>query len=294
MKVAVIINPVAGPARVRGRVSSAGFVSKLLEKHGVDGDVVLTEGPGHATELARHFVEQGCSPIVAWGGDGTVNEVGAALLDSSAALGIIPRGSGNGLARDLGIAADPADALRTALSGRERVIDAGEVGGRVFFNVAGLGFDAHLAHLFNAGMRRGFSRYLLLTVREVVSYRPVLYSIAWDTGTVRERALLVVVANSRQYGAGAIIAPAARLDDGKLQLVVVRARSVWTTLWNIPRLFKGTVDKAHGVLMQPIERVTITGDGPIRFHVDGEDVLGPTQVTARVLPGAIRVRVNYD
>lgn len=292
MKVAVIINPAAGPARVRHGASAAGLVSKLLEAHGVDGNVVVTEGPGHATELARRLVQQGCSPIVAWGGDGTVNEVGSALLHSTAALGIIPRGSGNGLARDLGIAPDPAAALQTALSGRERMIDAGEVGGRIFFNVAGLGFDAHLAHLFNAGTRRGFSRYLLLTFREVISYRPASYGIAWDTGTTRERALLVVVANSRQYGAGAIIAPSARLDDGRLQLVVVTARSVWATLWNIPRLFNGTVDKAHGVLIQPIEHATITSEGPIRFHVDGEDVLGPTQLTARVLPGALRVRTN--
>jgi len=295
VKVAVIINPIAGAAR--GRRSPATDVERawrLLKTHGADGDISLTERPGHATEVARDRVAGGCALIVAWGGDGTVNEVASALVNQDAALGIVPGGSGNGLARELGVPRDPEAALRLALTGRERTIDAGEIGGRLFFNLAGLGFDAVVARRFNEGGRRGVARYAALTLRELWRYEGARYTVTCDgeRPPLEHRALMLVLANSRQYGAGALIAPDARVDDGRLDLVVIDTRHPVASLWNLPRLFTGSLGGVRGVLMRPVRHVAISSSAPIPLHVDGEHVTAGASLSARVLERVLRVRTR--
>jgi len=166
----------------------------------------VTERPGHARELAAAARRRGVMTFVAWGGDGTVNEVGSALVGSDAALAIVPSGSGNGLARELNLPLDPAAAFDVALDGRSRLIDAGELDGRLFFNIAGLGLDACIAHRFaESGLeRRGFLRYLELAAREVTSFTPIDYELTTDGRQQRVRPLLIALANGRQYGNGAL------------------------------------------------------------------------------------------
>ncbi len=174
------------------------------------------EGVGSAGGLAREMIEEGATSLVAWGGDGTVNEVASEAVRSGLVFGIVPGGSGNGLARELGIERRPADALRTALQGAERTIDAGEIAGRLFFNVAGLGFDAYLAKIFNTFERRGLQNYIRSSLRELLSYDPAHYTVRAGNETLSQRAFVIAIANSRQYGNGAVIAPRAKLDDGRL------------------------------------------------------------------------------
>src|SRR6185436_3565183 len=149
MHVAVIVNPVSGtgarPGEGRRRAELA---TARLRARGLTGDVTTTEGSGHARTLALQARDAGARVVVAWGGDGTVNEVASALVGGSTALGIVPSGSGNGLASELRIPRDPAAALDVALDGSERVVDAGELDGHVFVNVAGVGVDARIAHRF--------------------------------------------------------------------------------------------------------------------------------------------------
>jgi len=294
MYVAVIINPISGaqghPEVARHRVKLA---IELLTAEGIAHEVRVTERPGHAYELARDAVERGAALVCAWGGDGTMNEVGRAVAFSSAALGLIPAGSGNGLARELNIPVGPERAIKTALHGVERKIDVGEIGGQLFFNAAGIGFDAHIAHLFNsrAQKRRGPLPYLTIAARELFSYRPSEYTITVDGETMQLRALLIALANSRQYGNGATVAPQARFDDGKLDLVVVKARSPLATLREARRLFTGTLTKANGVVMRRAAQVTITGASPLLFHVDGEPMSrADTPLTARLYPGVLKVK----
>ena len=209
-------------------------------------------------------------------------------------LGIVPAGSGNGLASDLRVSRRPGRALVEALGAAPRAIDAGELGGRLFFATAGVGFDAHIASCFDRDIvgRRGFTTYLRISTRELLAYRPSTFRVCQDTGTCERRALLVTFANASQFGNGARIAPCARLDDGVLDLVVFEEVSRLRTLCAVPRLFTGRVTGLRGWSIEQIERAAIESDRPMRFHVDGEPVDGGTRLEARVHPGALKVCVR--
>ena len=293
--IAFIINPISGgvtPDKARARAELA---STIVDRHGDPAEVFVTERHGHARELTKAAVARGARLVMAWGGDGTINEVASALVFGDVPLGIVPAGSGNGLARQLSIGREPADAIRQAISARPRTIDVGEMEGRLFVNVAGIGFDAHVAWKFHeAGTRRrGLATYASISSRALLSYVPSTYTIRADGGEPRApvRAVLVTVANSPEFGNGAIIAPGARVDDGELDLVVMEERSRLNTIVQLPRLFQGTVHRARGYSLQRIRQATIASSEPMTFHVDGEPVQGGTSLRVRVQPGALYVAV---
>jgi diacylglycerol kinase (ATP) len=264
----------------------------VLEQHGEAADVRITERAGHARDLAASAAARGARMVIAWGGDGTINEVASALAFGDVPLGIVASGSGNGLASELGIDPRPERALAAAITSAPISMDLGEIGGRLFANIAGIGIDAHVAAQFNhaRNVGRGFIGYLSIGTRALFSYIPATYTIAVDggAGTV-VRALAVVVANSAQYGNGARIAPGARVDDGALDLVVLEERSRFATICQTPRLFTGAMARVPGCSMQRLHELTISCAEPMMFHVDGEPVQGSTTLTARVHPGALRI-----
>ena len=291
MSVAIIVNPLSGGASlVRGR-RRAELASDLLAAAGESGDVFLTERRGHARELARNAVDRGARLVVAWGGDGTVNEIGSAVVFTTTALGFVPAGSGNGLARELGVDRRPERAIRDALAAQPRPIDSGEIGGRMFFNLAGTGFDAHLAACFDRDPsgRRGLSTYARLTAREMFRYQAADYRI--DDVECR-RALLVTIANSGQFGNGARVAPSARVDDGLLDLVIFEEATRIGAIARIPWLFTGGFERVKGVSVRQIQQLTISSDRAIGFHVDGEPCTGGEVLQARVHPASLRVAVR--
>jgi YegS/Rv2252/BmrU family lipid kinase len=291
---AVIINPISGtggrPEVARRRIELA---AAILETRGDQTGLFVTEYAGHARHLVRAALARQASLIIAWGGDGTVNEIASELVFRDVALGIVPSGSGNGLSRELRIPFDPAKAFQVAFAGRERVIDAGELDGRLFFNIAGLGLDARVAHEFAANglVRRGFARYLEIAARELFSFVPDDHTIIADGVVTQSRALLIALANGRQYGNGAVIAPRARLDDGMLDVVVVAHRSPLAILLQAPMLFAGRAGDLPGVSMTPAAAVQITSARPVLYHVDGEPFVGGASLVARARPNALRVRV---
>jgi diacylglycerol kinase (ATP) len=293
-RVAVIINPISGTGgRLDVARRRAEHAAALLAARGIEPHVFLTERPGHARELAAAALARGTSLVLAWGGDGTVNEVASVLAFGTAALGIVPSGSGNGLARELGIPLRAEGAFAAAFEGRELVIDAGELDGRMFFNIAGVGLDARVAHEFAAEglVRRGFARYVEITLRELFSYVPDEHTIVTDGEPIRVRALLVAVANARQYGNGALIAPGARLDDGRLDVVIIAHRSPLRALLQMPRVFLGQVARVPGVTIRQAQTIEITSARPVVYHVDGEPFVGGASISARVQPRALRVKV---
>ena len=293
-RVAVIINPISGTGgRLDAARHRAEHAAALLDQRRTPGEVFVTERPGHARELTAAALARGASTVVAWGGDGTVNEVASALSFRDAALAIVPSGSGNGLARELRIPFEPVRAFDVALSSQTTRIDAGELDGRLFFNIAGVGLDAQVAHRFAAGglIRRGFLRYLEITIHELFTYRADEHTIVTDDDVLRVRAMLIAIANARQYGNGALIAPAARLDDGRLDVVIVNERSAIRTLLQIPRLFSGRIASVPGVTMRTALAIEITSIRPVLYHVDGEPFVGGASIAARVRPQALHVKV---
>ena len=288
------MNPISGtggrPELAKRRIAQA---EAALASRRVDGRVYLTEQPGHGPLLAREALADGASLVIAWGGDGTINEVASELVFRDVSFGVIPAGSGNGLARELKIPCDVERAFATAFAASERVIDAGEIEGKLFFNVAGIGLDAQVAHEFAVtGLtRRGFARYIEIASKHLFSFQPGQYRIVADGVATETRALVIAIANGRQYGNGAVIAPDARIDDGKLEMIVVGERSALKALSQMPMLFSGRIAQVSGITMMPAREVTITSTSPMMYHADGEPCEGRTSIHARIRPQALRVRV---
>ncbi len=293
-RVEVVINPRSGAKGSRAvgdaRVAMARGLFRPL---GVEPDVSVTERPGDGRELAARALDRGTRLVFAWGGDGTVNEVASALAFGPGTLGIIPSGSGNGLARELGIPSDPAAAVRAALAGHDAQIDAGDLDGRLFFNVAGVGFDAQVAHRFSGAAmgRRGLSSYLWTTGREALRFRPVRMVLDADEDRFDIRPFLVAIANGREWGNGARIAPRARPDDGRLDVVMVTASWAPAVLMRAWRLYTNSFDRASCAITRSVEHVSIRTDAPVPVHVDGEPAGLHTSLSVRVHRGALRVRI---
>lgn len=227
--------------------------------------------------------------IVAAGGDGTVNRVAQEALSLRATLGILPLGSGNGLARSLGISVDPRQAFRQLLERNVKVIDAGTVNDRLFLCTAGVGFDAHIGGLFAQTESRGLRRYIALVMRELMKYKAQKYDLSIDGIKQSSKAFLVTIANAGQYGNNFYIAPQATLTDGLLHAVVLRP---FHAVQSPALLMKMLTRRAH--LSQSIStfaarEVVITRDVPGVMHCDGEPFLEGRELVFRIRPAALRV-----
>ena len=292
--IAIIVNPVSGgvgPDEARARAELA---SAIVDRHGDPAEVFVTERAGHARQIARAAAARGARLILAWGGDGTINEVASALAFGEVPIGIVPAGSGNGLARQLGVDTQAAQAIRRAIAAEPRRIDVGELGDRLFVNAAGVGFDAHVARRFNeqGGGRRGLMTYVAISARAMRTYVSREYVVTTSGERRQVRAIIVTAANSAEFGNGARIAPGARVDDGLLDLVVIEERSRLRTILSLPRLFNGTVRRVPGCSIQQVTHATIESDQPMVFHVDGEPVQGGTSLRLRIHPGALNICVS--
>jgi YegS/Rv2252/BmrU family lipid kinase len=263
----------------------------FIAEHRLDAAVVPTERPLHATELARRALDEGCGLVVAIGGDGTMNEVAAALVGTGATLGLIPCGSGNGLGRHLGLPGPGKGAFRALLDGHSRVIDTGLADGHPFFNATGLGFDAVLSARFNALEKRGLSAYVPATLRTLLGYQPDEYVIRSVDREIRAPGFLVAVANSDQYGNDCFIAPGARVDDGLLDLTLLPRLTAWNVLPLAVRLFAGRVDSAPGVARLRAPSFVIERPRPGPIHTDGEVREAGSVVEVSVLPASLRIAV---
>ena len=296
MHVAVSINPVAG-ARPRRRVDPSVRVSlaeQMSAARGAQARVELTTGRNDGFVKARREIGRGAGLVVAWGGDGTINEVGRALVGTGVPMGIVPAGSGNGLARALGLPLEASSALSCALDGDDRTVDAGEIGGRLFFNVAGVGLDAHVAWLFDtmAARGRGLAGYVRVTAQTLWRYEAADYQIEADGRHLAHRAVIVACANGPQYGNGATIAPGASPSDGWLDMVVVGPASPLVNAWRARRLFDGTLDRDPRVLRLRAREIGLRSGGPMRFHVDGEPCEPEDELAVRIHPGVLTVRTG--
>ena len=293
MNVTAIINPVSGagmdPHVAERRVA---FVRDELNRRHLTGSIHVTERAGHAAALAATAAAAGAELVIVWGGDGTLNEAGGALAGSRTALGLIPAGSGNGLAGALEVPRDPQGALDLALRDSSRTIDVGVAGNRRFLNIAGIGVDARIAILFNQRSRgsRGRWPYIAIGVKEGCRYSANQYRVQLDGDELDERALLIAFANGREYGMGAVLSPGAELDDGLLDAFVIEDRSVFARFWDARHLARGTVERAPGVIQRKVRRATIESPARMEFHVDGEPGYADGRLEISVMPRALIVK----
>lgn len=289
----VIINPISGAgadASVAPRRKA--MVESAARDRGAAVTIAFTQRQGHARELGEAARAGSAAGVIVWGGDGTFNETAGALIGTSIPIGLVPAGSGNGLAGALGLPRDPRVALPLAFDGRPRAIDAGRMAGRYFFNIAGVGFDARVAMLFNqrgAGARGGWP-YIVIGIREGCTYSALDYDVRLDDEPRKYRALLLAFANGREYGLGARIAPGALLDDGLLDAIIVEERGILARFWHARHLAKGTPQLAPMVTTRHVRRAVIEADGEMEFHVDGEPGRARGRIEVEVIPTALVIK----
>lgn len=292
----VIVNPNAGSGRA---ARLAPWLTERLRPFG-DAELVITTAPGHATELARSAVADGRERLVAVGGDGTVQDVVEGLVGAGAqlSLGIVPQGSGNDLARSLGLPLGREPAWEVALGARTRRVDIGQaVGGgrtRRFVSAGGIGFDAQVAAAMQKRGRwqRGPIGYLLTTLSELRRFRNRRVRLTLDDGPPEEHTvLLIAVANGPYYGGGMKICPDAQTDDAWLDLCIVGDISRLTAVQQLPNLYRGTHVNHPAVSMRRARRIRIEGDTDARAHLDGEP-FGTLPLQIEVVPRALEVAVS--
>lgn len=293
MRAVVIINPRSG--RRRGRTSGdarAVMAREALARHGaedVDGvSVVVTRAAGDAARSAEAAVRHGADRVVAWGGDGTVNEVAGPLIGTRTALGVVPAGSGDGLAGSLGLPRRPEYALRLAIAGPIGPMDVGWLGDRHFLNVAGIGFDATIGRAFNQSATRGLGVYVRLALAGIWRYQPDAYDLTIDGATLRGPRLLVAFANGREYGNRMVLAVGADPTDGLLDLIVIDAGSAWRQCWRARRLLVGRNRPAAGITRRRVAEARIAGSRLV-CHVDGETFEVDGALDVRIQPLALQV-----
>jgi YegS/Rv2252/BmrU family lipid kinase len=287
----VIVNPQAGP----GVGASAAPALDRLRRAGWQVDVCETTRRGHAAELARAAVTQGYHVVIGCGGDGTLNEVVQGLVGSEVALGIIPLGTANVLARELHIPLDPPGAANVLIAGRTRRIDVGLAGDRAFLMMAGIGLDAHVVEEVEAGPRR-VPRLLkapvlfLTTLRRVLTYPGTPMELTVNGQTVRGRVLMVVAGNIRSYAGVFQIAHAAVWDDGVLDLVVIFAGGLLVKLNSFLMILRRRSTDRRRIAYFRTREAHIVAAQPVPVQADG-DLVGVTPMTISIRPVALRVVV---
>lgn len=285
-KVYAIINPISG-------VGSKRKIPKMIEEMFTEDkctlEISFTEYAGHASELTKQAVESGARTILAVGGDGTVNEIARSMLHSDAVLGIIPKGSGNGLARDLHIPMDAKKALEVIAKGNVTTIDSCSANGRVFFCTCGVGFDAAVSEKFAQEKHRGSLTYLKSTFEEYLNYKPEVYELLIDDTVREEKAFLVAIANASQYGNNAFIAPNADIEDGKMDITIL---SPFTPLDIAPlavQLFTKQLDRNSKIKTFRGKQMTIIREKPGIMHLDGEPVEAEHEIRISMIPHSLHV-----
>lgn len=278
----VIVNPAAGKRR---RVD----LPALVRASGLAADCIATEHPGHAETLARDAAAAGARIVVAAGGDGTVNEVARGLIGSDAALGIVPLGSGNGLARHLKLPLDPRGALSRLARPEVTRIDVGRINRRLFVCTAGIGFDAEVARRFALGRRRGLRGYAAATLRAYRAWRPAKVELGIGGRTIADDCWLLAFANASQYGNNARIAPHANLGDGLLDLCLIDRLPPWRAVRVVHAMMTGRMTDAGLAAYHTGAAITVRAARPMPFHVDGDYAGEADRFEVTLAPAALAV-----
>jgi YegS/Rv2252/BmrU family lipid kinase len=284
-KALFIINPISGGKKKDG-------VPELIEKYLDDSTykafIVFSDGVAHARQIAKEAVNK-FDLVVAVGGDGTINEVASSIVNTGMPLGIIPFGSGNGLSRFLDIPMNAEKAVKNLTTGHSETIDSATLNGRPFFNMAGMGFDAHIAEVFAHTKKRGFFTYFKSSLQEVAKYKAQTYTIDIDGKVYEREAFMLSFANSSQFGNNAHISPHASVQDGLIDVCITKPFPLWLFPVLGVRMATATTDKTKYVEIIRGKHINVKRDNPGPIHLDGEPRILGTDININIVPNSLKV-----
>ena len=285
-KIVAIINPISG---VGSKDKIPEMIRKRCKEKGIALTVVKTKYAGHAAEMTQKAVTDKAGCVIAVGGDGTVNEVARNLIHSDVVLGIIPSGSGNGLARELHIPMDVRSAIDVIFTNHISTIDACKANGHTFFCTCGVGFDAVVSAEFAKEKRRGQLTYLKEIIENYLDYRPEKYELHINDNTIHEKAFLITCANASQYGNNAFIAPNADINDGKMDVTILSPFNVLDIGPLTIQLFTKTIDKNSKIKTFRTKEARIVRQKAGVMHIDGDPVMASKDIELSVINSALHV-----
>lgn len=285
-KVVFVVNPISG---TQGKKAILKSIDERLDRSIYDYRIMETQYAGHATEIAADAVKEGVHIVVAIGGDGTINEIARSLIHTNTALGIIPCGSGNGLARHLHIPMDHKAAIELLNKDYQVCIDYGKINDIPFFCTCGVGFDAFVSLKFADSGKRGLLTYLENTLHESLTYQPETYEIENEEGTVKHKAFLIACGNASQYGNNAYIAPQASLTDGMMDVTILEPFTVLDVPTLSFQLFNKTIDQNSCIKTMRTKKIKIRRHKPGVFHYDGDPVMGGENLEVELVPHGLNV-----
>lgn len=286
-----IVNPKAG-ITIKSKLFIRLLAGRYLDSKRYTPEIQFTKYATHATELTKEAKEKGITTIIAVGGDGTINEVASALVNTNVTLGILPNGSGNGLAHHLKIPMNLIQALKVINKGHSKLIDTVNINGKVFTSIAGIGFDATVAEKFASSGVRGILSYMRIILQEFRTFQPKEYKMIIDGVTYDRKALMISFANSNQFGFHSRIAPQAHIDDGWLDICVVTKPSLLKVLFIAPRVFFGTFGKSGYAEYFKATEVELPDTAGSNVNIDGEAIKMTEDVSIKVNPLSLRVLVK--
>lgn len=288
-KLLFIVNPISGSSH---KESLPIFADRLLDKSRCDYEIKYTERAGHASELSKAAVIANMDIVVAVGGDGTINEVARCLVNTKTQLGIIPSGSGNGLARHLNIPLNFEGALRLINKGISSKIDTATINDEIFISIAGVGFDALVAKLFAEDSNRGFFTYFKIVAAKFQSYKPKHYTVILDSKTTIETdALFIAFANSSQFGYNTTIAPDAKLNDGLLDVCIVEKPPIFEMPLIINLLLLKRIHKSKFVRIYKASEIVVKRNKNRTINLDGEPLKLKKNLRIKVNPLSLNILI---
>ncbi len=287
-KILFIINPISGG---RDKKKIPALIDMYLDKTKFDYRISFTERVEHAFMLSKAALKEGYQIVVAVGGDGTVNEVAKGIFHTDTILGIIPFGSGNGLARTLKIPLKVIEAINNINDCYCIKIDSARLNNRMFFNMAGSGFDAEVSNEFAGDKKRGLLGYVRVAFQQIIKYKPQQYKISIDGKIIERQAFILSIANSSQYGNDAHIAPHADVRDGILDIVVVKPFHFIKLPLLAMYMFTNKADKTSYVEYFKGKKILIQREKADAIHLDGEPYIEDKDLNIEVLPLSLNVIV---
>lgn len=290
-KISFIINPISG---TQSKDSMLHLLDQTLDSTIFEKELLYTEYAGQAVKIAEDKAKEGAYAVVAIGGDGTINEIGRSLVHTDTALGIIPSGSGNGLARHLQIPLDVQKAIEVINKGVIDIIDYGKINDVFFFCTCGVGFDAFVSLKFSQAGKRGPLTYLEKTLSESLKYQPETYEIETEDGTQKYKAFLIACGNASQYGNNAYITPQATLTDGLLDVTILEPFTVLDVPTLAFQLFNKTIDQNSRIKTFRCKKLCIHRSKPGVVHFDGDPMMMGKDVHVDIVTKGLKVIVPPD